>query len=306
MRTLSIRRGNFHGVAYSADGRFLVSLNSHTQVRFWELAGFTQRLALKLPREARSPFHTFCLRSDRLLVGGSLWDVSRAWAWLRQPGADPPPSGEALYTPLPLEGGTGRLHPALAVTPDGGVVGFVTYDVWSGRTSLCVWDGGGCLRRQLDHGDWPPVGLAVTPDGRSLALARSRVAVLLDLESGKEIAHLEHTDSPGVLAFSPDGRLLAVGAGRKVWLWDVADRNELARFPAFRCFAESLAFSPDGRLLAAGSRDGQLRLWETDSRKEVACLDWKVGAVHGLAFSPDGMTVAAAGHDNALVVWDVE
>ena len=69
MRVLSIRRGNFHGVAYSADGRFLVSLNSRTHVCFWDLATFTQRLVFTLPL-VHSRVTNFCLR-DALVI----WDV---------------------------------------------------------------------------------------------------------------------------------------------------------------------------------------------------------------------------------------
>jgi WD40 repeat protein len=306
MRTLSIRRGNFHGVAYSADGRFLVSLNSRTHVRFWELGSFAERLAVKLP--SYFPFFAnFCLRGPRLLVGRSLWDFTPAWDYLRQPGPGRPPS--PAFTRIELEGtASGAPFPILAAAADGSVVGFIRTELQLPRgVAGAVWGLDGRRRHSFPYGAWPPAGLSPAPDGRTLATTtRSKSALLLDLQTGGPIAALAHTDHPNNLLFSPDGRLLAVAAGRKVWLWDVAARQALAAFPAFQRYAEALAFSPDGRLLAAGSREGQLRLWDTAGCKELACLDWKIGAVHGLAFSPDGMTVAAAGHNNALVIWDVE
>ncbi len=303
MRTLSILRGNFHGVAYSDDGRFLVSLNSHTFVRFWDLGTFAERLVVRLPPAARSRFPNFNLRGERALVGQSLWDLAPAWGYLRQGG---PPTKPA-YAPLPLEGGTGTLSPALAAAPDGSVVGFVCRGYRPLQVEGAVWGPDGRRRHSFPYADWPPVGLSLAPDGRTLATtATGKAAQLLAVQTGERIASLPHTDSTNALLYSPDGRLLAVAAGRKVWLWDVAARKPLASFPAFRRYAEALAFSPDGKLLAAGSREGQLRLWDTAACKERACLDWHIGAVHGLAFSPDGMTVAAAGHNNALVIWDVE
>jgi WD40 repeat protein len=303
MRTLSIRRGNFHGVAYSADGRFLLSLNSRTQVRFWDLGTFAERLAVRLPTYCR--FANFYLRGPRLLAGSSLLDLTPVWDYLRQPGPGGPP--RPAFTPIPLEGGTGQMFPVLAAAPDGSVVGFVCRGYRPLQVEGVVWGADGRRRHSFPYADWPPVGLALTPDGRTAATTtKSQGAQLLNLETGEQVAYLPHTDFPKSLLFSPDGRLLAVAAGRKVWLWDVAARKALASFPAFQRYAEALAFSPDGKLLAAGSREGQLRLWDTGACRERACLDWKIGAVHGLAFSPDGMTVAAAGHNNALVIWDVE
>jgi WD40 repeat protein len=305
MRVLSIRRGNFHGVAYSADGRFLVSLNSRSQVRFWELGTFTQRLALKLPPAAWS-HGNFRPCGERLVVGSTLWDVAPAWEYLRRPGEGRPP--EPLATQITLDWAEARPSYALTATPDGRrLAGLSWWQGWTPRPRVEVWDDQGRSRKRFPVSNVYLVGVALAPDGRTLAVtAHNKAVALFDLEAEKEAAQLAHTDHPKGMLFSPDGRLLAVAAGRKVWLWDVAARKPLASFPAFQRYAEALAFSPDGKLLAAGSREGQLRLWDAAGCKELACLDWKIGAVHGLAFSPDGMTVAAAGHNNALVIWDVE
>src|SRR5215469_2873801 len=110
MKVLSIRRGNFHGVAYSADGRFLVSLNSHTQVRFWELVSFTQRLLLRLPYRAGWQ-DALSLHGNLLARWGDLWDVGPVWEHLRQGGPGPPPKSA---TPVALEGADAYLFLAVA------------------------------------------------------------------------------------------------------------------------------------------------------------------------------------------------
>ena len=86
----------------------------------------------------------------------------------------------------------------------------------------------GRLRHHFDSRAWPPAGLAVAPDGRTVVTTGPKVATLINLAKGEEVAALRHTDTPKSLLFSPDGRLLAVAAGRKVWLWDVAGRQPLA------------------------------------------------------------------------------
>jgi hypothetical protein len=91
MKTLTIGRAIFHGVAYSPDGRFLVSLNSQKRLRFWELGTFVQRLACEL-----SPWTdswggsftswggTFCPCGDLLPFRTSVGDLSAAWKYLRK------------------------------------------------------------------------------------------------------------------------------------------------------------------------------------------------------------------------------
>jgi WD40 repeat protein len=304
MRTLSISRGNFQGVAYSSDGRFLVSLDSRVQVRFWDLDAFTERLAIRLPPAARCHLPNFQVRGERLVVGGTLWDAAPAWEHLRRPAPGRPP--QPLCTRIPLEMLEGEYHNPLAVTPDCETLAGIWWKTTTTRDHVEVWAGQGRSRKRFVMKGACLSPWALSPDGGTLAARGYKAVKLLDLGAEALVAHLPHPDVPGALLYSPDGRQLAVAAGRKVWLWDVASRKPLTSFPAFRRFAESLAFSPDGELLAAGSREGQLRLWDLDACKELACLDGQVGAVHGLAFSPDGMTVAAAGHDNALVIWDVE
>lgn len=301
MKTLTFGRVNFEGVAYSDDGRFLVSLNSKRYVRFWDLADGTQRFAFALPA---TPYDACCLslHGDRLGVRFDLLDVSVAWQFVRGQMAAPP---STAYRIIELE--KKNPHTFLEITPGGKkILGLEYYFRRPRVIEISLWDAQGkLLSRDLQDRPGPRL-LALTPDGGTMVLGEIKCAWLLGSIKGAEIARLELTDTPQRSRFSPDGRLLAVAAGRTVWLWDVVTHEARARFPAFRKYAEGLAFSPDGRLLAAGSRDGEIRLWDTTTCRQVACYNWKVGAIHALAFSPDGMTAAAAGHRSAIVLWDVE
>jgi WD40 repeat protein len=315
MKTLSIGRRNFHGVAYSADGRFLVSLNSMNQLRFWEMGSFVERFSCRFPHgwpNWGSPFTawggTFSLCGNLLPWRTAVYDLTATWEYLRKSPADRDtvPQTPCKQVPLPIPSYTNLR----AVATDGKCVIGATHR-WAegGKSQLRIWDFEG---KQLDEFDAPEGirhwgGLTLAPDGRTLAAPSETTAVvLIDLPTRKGIARLVHTSKPSRMVFSQDGRFLATTAGRCVWLWDVASRRAIQRFGAFKKSAEALAFHPDGRLLAAGSVEGEVRVWDTAGCREVACLDWKIGAVHGLAFSPDGMTAAAAGHNGTLVIWDIE
>jgi RNA polymerase sigma factor (sigma-70 family) len=100
--------------------------------------------------------------------------------------------------------------------------------------------------------------IAVSPDGRTLALANSlretatgghRVGLIGDARAGNGVA------------FSPDGRTLAAGSDDgTVRLWDVLSGKQLGRFgkavdPAKGGWVLAVAFSPDGRTLVSGGLD---------------------------------------------------
>jgi WD40 repeat protein len=269
MRTLSIGRFNFNGIAYTADGRFLATLNSRRRVRFWDAATFEERLSFWLPPSTHLPAawgSPFALHGNLLLLRDRVLDLAPALGVLREPAGRPGGSPGAPYTVLPLETAPGSYILSLA-TDGRRFVGTVRHWPQAAGTRVRIWDSQGRCQKEIPGR--PPLlywrGLAVAPDGRTAAVPASATVVLLDLAAGEEVAQLKHTDH-----------------------------------------ANRTLFSPDGRLLAAGSREGEVRLWDTASCKPVVALDWKIGAVRGLAFAPDGLTVAAAGHGGRLMLWDLD
>lgn len=64
------------------------------------------------------------------------------------------------------------------------------------------------------------------------------------------------------MAISPDGKTVAVSNGDNVVLWELASGRERGRFRGHRERIRSLAFSPDGRLLASGSYDHTALVWD--------------------------------------------
>jgi WD40 repeat protein len=268
-------------------------------VRFWDVAAGAERLKAEFWDIRSRPSTPLAFSPDgRLVIYGSyLLDLAPAWEQLNAPG---PPDDRVLLSAQPIQ-----FDPCtcLAFSGDGRLV------VAASLSKLEVWDlpGQRCLLSQ--GGLWRYcAGVALAPDGRTLAARTDPAVPLLDVRTGQVLATLGHPQRPSLSAFSPDGRLLATatGSSRRVWLWDVESRRCVTKLRAFRQSPEALAFHPGGRLLAAGATDGLIRLWDTTSFKEVAALDWKVGPIRALAFAPDGMTAAAAGHKDTVIVWDVD
>jgi WD40 repeat protein len=107
--------------------------------------------------------------------------------------------------------------------------------------------------------------LALSPDGRTLALANS----LWEIATGGGRAGLTgHTDVVCAVAFSPDGRTLASGSmDGTVRLWDLPSGKEVGRFgkwvPMFKGgWVLAVAFSPDGRSLVSGGLNKTAEIWD--------------------------------------------
>jgi WD40 repeat protein len=205
MKTLTIGRGNFNGVAYDSEGRFLVSLNSRNRVRFWDLATYSQRLAFSLPPQV-SRSNDFSLAGNLLALRHSVWDITPAWDYVRQTTWSTIPTISCQK--IALEGEDAFPHLFLAVGWDGKMVVGTDHLKWrtvGGVEDLCIWDTSGkCrsrLRVRVRGMNWGI--LTLTPDTRTLATSSGKEVLLLDLSSGDEIVRLRHSDYPKQLRFSP-------------------------------------------------------------------------------------------------------
>jgi WD40 repeat protein/DNA-binding SARP family transcriptional activator len=196
----------------------------------------------------------------------------------------------------------------LDITADGRTLITASVD---GRAILWDLAGDRRLDRRFPVGvsfDVPftPRGIAVSPDGRTLALTESDGTVdLIDAATLQRRAVLRALPAAATaVAFSPDGRLLAVtGASDRITLWNARTLAPAGELP-MPVNSDAIAFSPDGKLLAAAEEDvanplnkgGPLRVWNVPRRTLTAFRGGS--AANSIAFSPDGRLLAAAETEN--------
>jgi WD40 repeat protein len=139
-------------------------------------------------------------------------------------------------------------------------------------------------------------GLAFSPDGKILATeADSREFVLWDFTTGK-LLHQPRTQDDMVWCrcFSPNGKWIVTGSNHgRVRLWDVATGKLKRKFSGFDDTIHSLAFSPDSKRVAASGQDGTIRVWHVDSGKEA--FDFEGHRMRNVQarFSSDGKTIVS-------------
>jgi WD40 repeat protein/class 3 adenylate cyclase len=249
---------------------------------------------------------SFSPDAKEVLTGGDDL-VARAWD-VR--------TGALLQT---FAGHNGRVF-APAVTSIGGKA-----TVWTVSLdgSLIAWDltGGRRFGNEFPaaHGVTAP-SIALSPDGKLLAIGESTGAVVLDASSHAIVQELRtgSTDAPSSVAWSPDGTRLAVTGdvssvvtlydtatwspvgggplagpppGRPSWPGEASqDPTVIVRLPDS---AQSVAFSADSSRVVAGTTGGYLWTWNARTGSPVGAPVFLGGQILGVAVDPTNGWVAA-------------
>jgi WD40 repeat protein/DNA-binding SARP family transcriptional activator len=285
-----------HAGAVSADGRLFALGGQDGSVRLLDLeTGDVRRFRGR--HEGASIYLTFSTDARTLVASDDsgeivVWDVERGEIRERLPG----PAG-AVWD--------------LAVSSDGRTLYSTAPDA-----RMRIWDLAGDRRLDTRFDAGPPMildgqspkGLALSPDGRTLAVTQGDGTV--DLVDARTLAmrrrvRVQRGAALGV-EFSPDGRVLAVtGEGARVTLWDARTLAQVGELKGLKGLSQEVAFSPGGRLLAAGNEDGgrvRTLVWHVRTGEPTGVALGVIGA--SLAFSPGGRLLAANGYEKPTEVRD--
>jgi WD40 repeat protein len=303
-------------LAFSPDGRHLVSASGDGSARVWDLAPAREVLTIETldgyGRIAFSPDGARIAAGDADTIG--VWD-SVSGAALQRFSQPTLTTGVAFAPDLPwlagaTEGGrltiwnvdtgdtlwTAEVSEALifflAFSPDGRRLAAASED---GHVRVFAADAA-ALVLDLDL-QAPVLSVAFSPVGSQLLTTDfDHNAILWDAESGRRLVTMQHDDLVWGGAFSPDGlRIATASTDGTARIWEAATGSELHRLIGHSSTVVSVAFTPDGSRLATVGRDGTARLWDAETGERLLSLEGEGEGLNGVAVSPDGARLATAG-----------
>jgi WD40 repeat protein len=143
-----------------------------------------------------------------------------------------------------------------------------------------------------------------SPDGKSIAIAVGKTAVLMDLNGNIQNIFRGHSENIVSIKFSPDGLKILTGSyDRTARLWDRKGKV-LQVFKGNTGGILSVAFSPDGRNILTGSNDNNAKLWDKDGN-ELQIFKGHGDVIRSVEFSPDGNTVITGSGDQTARLWNL-
>jgi WD40 repeat protein/serine/threonine protein kinase len=329
--TFSGHDGPLESVAFSRDGRRIVSGSADRTARVWDVATGHELLRIQ---------HNDCVRAVELSPDGkrilSACSDGMVTVWDAEKGAKV----------IDLVGHNPRLRSAV-FSPDGGRILLAGADsmisIWDAQSGEPVrsWYGhDGTVLRAVFSADakcvvscgqdkcvriWDAASgnevktlrghehhvrsVAINPEHTQIASASTDETIKLwDAATGDEVMTLRgHLDGVRSVAFGPGGKRIVSGSvDATVRVWDTLTGNEITTMCGHMDMVRSVVVSPDGRRIATGGQDHAIKLWDLVDNPGLLTLTGHLGPVQWLAFSPDGKRIVSGGSDNTLKVWDLE
>jgi WD40 repeat protein len=318
-------QGDVQSVAFSPDGRRIVTGGSDNTVRVWDWMDRTQIGKPLTGHHGMVTSVMFSADGSQIVSGGTDGSV-RVW--------------DAVIG-LPIPAGQGENIRAVAFNPDAGRAEMAsggtdgTVKLWNVRTGAEI----GRLGAPSPDYDSAINTLAYNNDGSRLLTGAADGAIRVwDVKARQPIKDLDKLYPPLIprdpariqsVAFSADGSMIAAaGNDSVVRLWDARTFRPLDAEIAhgfnrngkdLQYQVWSVAFSPDGHHLATGSGYGVgrtdlnlLQLWDVDGfgndplrRDGDPIVDHQGWNIYGVAFDSTGGRVASSSYDGTVHVFDV-
>ncbi|NMC34731.1 MAG: CHAT domain-containing protein [Veillonellaceae bacterium] len=238
-------------VAFSPDGKWVISGSWDHTVRVWEAATGTEIARMthdgSVDSVAFSP-------DGKWVVSGSGDGTARVWE-------------AATGTEIARMIHDGFVD-SVAFSPDGKWVisgsGDNTARVWEAATGTEI---ARMTHEHIVH------SVAFSSDGKwVISGSDDDTARVWEAATGTEIARMTHDGSVNSVAFSPDGKWVVSGSDDgTARVWETATGTEIARM-THEDSAYSVAFSPDGKwVVSGGDRTARVWLWQPEDLIELAC-----------------------------------
>jgi WD40 repeat protein len=304
-RNLKGHQGAIEALAFTADGRKLISISHDNTARCWNV---DEQEESRVLQKGRQQIDALSYSPDgRYLVEASMSDGIHV---------------HDLSSTDPPRSLTTRLSRRAVFSPDGRTI------AGGPDHRLTLWDAktGAILGTLMEREPEELGAIAFSPDGRWLAVGiggphhfyidSPQKVMVFGVAQRKKHRTFATPTQVNAVAFSADGKFLAAaGHNGTVWLWDTSSWDEIGRWqgPVGTGYGAILFLPGDlrgeggrpGDLLATGSRSGRIDLWDVRTRALARQMHGHIGLISVMVLSPDGRTLASASCDGSIKLWDI-
>jgi len=313
-------------IAWSTDGKTLVSVSHQNAIAIWDVQARTQQHALsgfqdRVTSVSWSPdgsalasgswdgtiiIWNVNTRTHRRIIQAPRFIKNIAWS----------PKGDSLAAAVELgdiilwSAGTGkqiRVLPAhgdkikIAWSPDGNMLASIA---WS-EYDIPIWQAStGEVKYSFKGQDSTSLSIAWSPNGQAFASGSHGKVIVWDVQSTQPLHILDARQRIWNLAWFSNGKTLVLMLDDgQIIQWDPESslKTPLASWKGLNVWC--MALSPDDATLAIGTDTGIIELLDVHSGILLKTLTGHTGAVSSLAWSPGGKLLASGGYDGTTLLW---
>jgi len=310
------------GIAFTQDGKQLVSAGEDKVIRVWDLASGKTVRTIRGESASGSLGRIFAMALSPdgkwLAVGG---DLRTSTDTKSQEGKETQAirlfhfeSGKLVAL---LKGHTGIIR-SLAFSPEGSKLISGSSDntaiIWDTGVQVGVQAHEQKLLHKLEGHKADVFAVAFSPDGnRAVTGSYDKDLRLWQVSDGSQIALMPgHGNRVNKIAVAPDGTIASGDISGTILLWDGQDGHILRTLVQIKTGVGSLTFSRDGKLLSATCGMGgcfgsqaHVRVFDVASGRLAVTYPGHDNGVPASAVSPDGHWVATPDNGNYEIhIWD--
>ncbi len=333
---LTGHKGFVESIAFTPDGKQLVSGSRDQSVRFWDME--THEVVDIKHGHAGYVLDVACLPDGSGIVSGSKDGFARSWTTDQNAPADVADVGTGIVAldwsevnnsvavgtwgydvqlfdsamgnhRTNLSGHSGAVV-AVKYSPDESILATASRD-----GSVILWDPVEDVQLRRF---WHPAGkgadlrcLTFSPDGEVIAVGDDDGNIhFWNVDDGELVRSLVQKNRSGKpesvskVAFHPDGTQL-YSTGRYLYIFDLETGKQTYR-GGHVSTVKSIAVSPVGEYLVTGSRDETIRVQSYQRRKLFSRLEGHSNVVSSMAFMPNGRHLVSGSYDRTVRIWDIE
>lgn len=284
-----------NAIAFSADGKLLVTASSDKTVRLWNIASRSEIIA-PIEHDDRVVDVAFS-PDDMKLATASLDGTVGIWKVN---------DGKAVNEMWPINPSKnfGEIT-AVAFSPDSKYLATASHDHVARRWEI---DSGEADTIMIHENIVTTV--VFSPDGNSIATASlDGTSQIWDITRNRPFTPMSHEERIEAVAFSNSGYLATASKDGTVRIWKHANGEQVAELPLHSGPVTAIAFSPDqmNKYLATVSNNKIVSVW-TEWSNQSHQIEQRIepeGYVNSIAFSSDGRYIAIATLEGKVQVWDV-